>query len=117
MEDNYVCLELLISRDDEGPGFYRVIKILWDTNFIPIGNTNDSKILDTIMYEVNYQDDYKATMSVNEVAKICLYKWMIMETDVFYFKRFSIVVLTGHEWKEIKILLYISTVFEEENKY
>jgi hypothetical protein len=37
--------------------------------FLPIGTAHDNPILDSWMYEVEYQDDYKSAMAANAIAQ------------------------------------------------
>ena len=61
-------MEIALPRDDEGPQFARVTKRLRDANGIPIGTANDNPILDTRLFEVEYLDGYKASLSANQLA-------------------------------------------------
>merc|ERR1712197_195011 len=58
-----------MDRKGDGPEFARVKKRLRDANGIPIGNANDNPLLDTRIYEVEYLDGYKASLSANEIAQ------------------------------------------------
>ena len=40
-----------------------------DTHGLTIGTTNSNPILDTRMYEVEYQDGYKASLTANTIAQ------------------------------------------------
>jgi hypothetical protein len=67
--DGYINMELLLDRPGVEPEFARVTKRLKDANGLPIGKSNNNPILDTRLYEVEYQDGYKAAMSANTVAE------------------------------------------------
>ncbi len=69
LEDTYINMELALPRDDEGPEFARVTKRLRDANGLPIGTSNDNPILDTRVYEVEYQDGHKASIAANAIAE------------------------------------------------
>ena len=69
LEDTYVNMELAMDRGGDGPEFAKVTKRLRDANGIPIGNANDNPLLDTRIYEVEYLDSYKASLSANEIAQ------------------------------------------------
>ena len=69
LEDTYVNMEVALPRDSEGPEFARVTKRLRDANGIPIGTANDNPLLDTRIYEVEYLDGYKASLSANTIAE------------------------------------------------
>ena len=62
-------MEVALPRDPEGPEFARVTKRLRDANGIPIGTANDNPLLDTRIYEVEYLDGYKASLSANTIAE------------------------------------------------
>ena len=68
LEDTYVDKELILPRDGEGPSFAKVTKRLRDANGIPIGTASDNPILDTRLYEVEYVDGHKASLSANVIA-------------------------------------------------
>ena len=58
-----------MDRGGDGPEFAKVKKRLRDANGIPIGVANDNPLLDTRIYEVEYLDGYKASLSANEIAQ------------------------------------------------
>jgi hypothetical protein len=62
-------MEVVLPRDDEGPTFAKVTKRLRDANGIPIGTANDNPILDSRIYEVEYLDGYRASLSANAIAE------------------------------------------------
>ena len=68
-DDTYINMEVVLPRDDEGPTFAKVTKRLRDANGIPIGTANDNPILDSRMYEVEYLDGYRASLSANAIAE------------------------------------------------
>ena len=68
LEDTYLNVEIAMPRDGDGPSYGRVIKRLRDANGIPIGTANDNPILDSRVYEVEYQDGYKAALAANAIA-------------------------------------------------
>ena len=49
--------------------FGRVVKRLRDKDGLPIGTANDNPILDTRMYEVEFQDGYRASLAANAIAE------------------------------------------------
>ena len=65
-------MELALDRSTEGPEFARVTKRLKDANGLPIGTSNDNLLLDTRIYEVEYQDGYKASLAANQIA-MCMF--------------------------------------------
>ena len=74
LEDTYLNMELALPRDSEGPEFAKVTKRLRDANGIPIGTANDNLILDSRIYEVEYADGYKASLTANAIAQTSLPK-------------------------------------------
>ena len=68
LEDTYLNVELAMPRDSDGPSYGRVTKRLRDANGIPIGTANDNPILDSRIYEVEYQDGFKAALAANAIA-------------------------------------------------
>ena len=69
LDDTYLNMELVLPRDEPGPEFARVTKRLRDHNGFPIGTANQNSILDSRMYEVEYQDGHKASLSANTSAQ------------------------------------------------
>lgn len=68
-DDSYLNMELALPRGDAGePQFAKVTKRLRDANGLPIGTANDNPIMDTRMYEVEYLDGYKASLTANAIA-------------------------------------------------
>ena len=62
-------MEVALPRDTEGPDFARVTKRLKDANDLPIGTDNENPILDTRVYEVEYVDGHKASLTANAIAQ------------------------------------------------
>ena len=68
--DGYLNMELLLDRPGGEPEYARVTKRLKDHNGNPIGKAHgNNPILDTRLYEVEYQDGYKTAMAANTVAE------------------------------------------------
>jgi hypothetical protein len=68
--DGYLNMELLLDRPGGQPELARVTKRLKDNSGNPIGRAHgNNPILDTRLYEVEYQDGYKTAMSANTVAE------------------------------------------------
>ena len=67
--DYYTNMELTIDRGGEQPEFARVKKRLKDKDGRPIGTASDNPILDTRMYEVEYQDGHTAALAANVIAE------------------------------------------------
>jgi hypothetical protein len=63
-------MELLMDRPGADPELARVTKRMKDKDGKPIGRANaKNPILDTRLYEVEYQDGYKAAMAANTIAE------------------------------------------------
>ena len=59
-------MELALPRGDGSePAFARVKKRLKDANGLPIGTSNENPIYDSRVYEVEYQDGHKISMTAN----------------------------------------------------
>ena len=69
MDDTYMNMEVALPRDTEGPDFARVTQRLKDANGLPIGTANEEPILDTIVYEVEYVDGHKASLTANAITQ------------------------------------------------
>ena len=68
--DTYVNMEVAIPKGDEThPMLARVTKRLRDKDGLPIGTAHDNPILDTRMYEVEYQDGTKTALAANHIAE------------------------------------------------
>ena len=61
-------MELVMPRDGDVPEFSWVAKRLKDANGLPIDTANSNPILDTPLYEVEYQDGYKASFTAKKIA-------------------------------------------------
>ena len=62
-------MELELPRNGDQPEFARFTKRLKDANGLPIGTANQNPILDSRMYEVEYQDGHKASMTAESIAQ------------------------------------------------
>ena len=69
MDDTYMNIEVALPRDTERPEFARVTKRLKDENGLPIVTANENPILDTRVYEVDYADGHKASLTSNTIEK------------------------------------------------
>jgi Reverse transcriptase (RNA-dependent DNA polymerase) len=68
-DDTYLNMELALPRDGAEVQFGRVVKRLRDKDGLPIGMAHDNPILDTRMYEVEFQDGYKTSLAANAIAE------------------------------------------------
>ena len=69
-DDRYVNMELALPHGEEAtPQYAKVTKRLRDANGIPIGTADDNPILDTRMYEVEFMDGTKQSLSANYFAE------------------------------------------------
>ena len=63
-------MELAVPKgDNPNPQYAKVTKRLRDADGIPIGTANENPILDSCMYEVEYQDGTKASLAANYIAE------------------------------------------------
>ena len=67
--DQYVNMELTLDQGGDRPEFERVKKILKDANDRPIGAANENLILDSRMYEVEYNKGHTASLAANLIAE------------------------------------------------
>ena len=69
-DDRYLNMELAVPRgDNPNPQYAKVMKRLRDAEGIPIVMSNENPILDSRMYEVEYQDGTKASLAANDIAE------------------------------------------------
>ena len=69
-DDRYLNMELAVpSGDNPNPQYAKGTNQLRDANGIPIGMANENPILDSRMYEVEYQDGTKASIAANYIAE------------------------------------------------
>ena len=69
-DDWYLNMELAVPRgDNPNPQYTKVTKRLKDADGIPIGMANENPILDSLMYEVEYQDGMRASLAANYIAE------------------------------------------------
>ena len=69
MDDTYMNMEVALPRDTEGPDFACVTKCIKDANGLPIGTANENPILDTRVYEVEYVDGKKSSLTANAITQ------------------------------------------------
>ena len=69
MDDTYMNIEVAIPRDTEEPEFARVTYRIKDANGLPIGTANENPILDTIVYEVEFVDGHRASLTANAITQ------------------------------------------------
>ena len=70
MYDTYLNMELVLPQGDSlEPRMARVTKRLMDPSSIPIGTADDDTLLDTRMYEVEYLDGERASLSANHISE------------------------------------------------
>ena len=62
-------MEIALPRDSNGPEYAKVTKRLRDANGRPIGKAHNNPILDTRLYEVEYLDGHKASLTANTIAE------------------------------------------------
>ena len=62
-------MEIALARGDNSPQFSRVTKRMRDATGFTIGTANENPILDTRLFEVEYLDGYKASLSANKISE------------------------------------------------
>ena len=68
--DQYLQMELALPQGDSlEPRMARVTKRLKDSHGIPIGTADQNPLLDTRMYEVEFADGEKASLTANYIAE------------------------------------------------
>jgi hypothetical protein len=68
-DDSYLNMELALPRSGRGGvELGRVTKRLTDKDGLPIGADHDNPILDTRVYEVEFPDGHRASLSANAIA-------------------------------------------------
>lgn len=68
-DDTYLNMELALPCEGAEVQFGRVVKRLRDKDGIPIGTAHDNPILDTRMYEVEFQDRHRMSLAANAIAE------------------------------------------------
>ena len=69
-DNQYLNMELALPHGEEAtPQYAKVTKRLRDTNGNLIGTADDNPILDTRMYEVEFMDGTKQSLSANYIAE------------------------------------------------
>ena len=70
MYDTYLNMELALPQGESlEPRMARVTKRLKDANGIPIGTADDNPLLNMRMYEVEYLDGERTSLSANHIAE------------------------------------------------
>ena len=67
--DTYLNMELALDRGDEQPSYAKVTKRMKDKDGNPIGTANENPILDSRIYEVEYEDGFKTSLAANVIAE------------------------------------------------
>jgi hypothetical protein len=68
-DDTHLNMELALPREGGEVQFGRVVKRMRDKDGLPIGTANDNPILDSRMYEVEFQDGYRTSLAANAIAE------------------------------------------------
>ena len=68
LEHTYADMEIAMSRDIEDTKFSKVKKLLRVVNGIPIGRDHFNPIFNTRVYEFEYLDGHKASLSDNTIS-------------------------------------------------
>ena len=67
--DQYINMELTLDQGRDIPEFARVKKMLKDANVSPNGVANENPILDSRMYEMEYNDGHTSSLEAILVAE------------------------------------------------
>ena len=68
--DNYLSMEISMPRGPDGePMHGKVTKRLRDRDGYPIGTASENPMLDSRMYEVEYQDGQRESLTANQIAE------------------------------------------------
>jgi hypothetical protein len=62
-------MELALPRDGGEEQFGRVVKRMRDKDGLPIGTTNNNPILDSQLYDAEFQDGYRTSLAANSIAE------------------------------------------------
>lgn len=82
---SFINMELAIDREDEYPELGRVVKRRIDQHANPIGTANDDPILDTRIYQVEFQDGHIESAAANIIYQIIYSLKSIQKTiDMLY---------------------------------
>jgi hypothetical protein len=68
-DDTYLNMELALPRDGGEEQFGRVVKRMRDKDGLPIGTTNNNPILDSQLYDAEFQDGYRTSLAANSIAE------------------------------------------------
>lgn len=104
LEDTYFNMELAMPRgQNDGPEFAKVTKRLRDANGLLIGTKNDNPLLNTRIYEVEYTDAYKASLTANSTA-MNIYAQVNDEGNLYVL--FSSIIHHRNDGTDVKIKDY-----------
>ena len=68
LDNAYLNMEVDLPRDGKGPELACVVKRFRKKYGIPIETSNDNPILDSLIYEVEYLDEHRASLAANAIA-------------------------------------------------
>ena len=108
-------MELALDRHDNGPEFARVNKRLKYKDVRLIIIAADNPILDTRMYEVEYDDGYKTAMTANTIASNLFAQFNQDRQHFYYLAPSYIRVPTAHRSRR-ETLLSICPMEQEEER-
>ena len=69
LDDTHLNMELTLPKDGNSAQFSKVTNELRHENGLLIGVAQDNQMLDTIIYEVEYHDGHKASLTTNTIAE------------------------------------------------
>ena len=96
-DDTYLNMELALARDAGETTFASITKRLKDVNGLPIGTSHKNPILDTRVYEVEYEERHKASMAANTMATKLFAKVTQRAIAMRYSTKLLITVLMAKE--------------------
>ena len=67
--DPHVGMQILMDRGGNEPELAKVIKRLRDEDGNPIGVAHDNPLVDTRLYEIEYEDGYRVPVAANVIAE------------------------------------------------
>ena len=69
LDNTHLNMGVYLPRNGRGPELPRVVKRLRDKYIITIGTANDNHILDSRIYEFEYPDGHRASLTANAISE------------------------------------------------
>ena len=90
MKNTYLNMKLAIPRDGNKYEFSKVAKYLRDSNILHMGHAHDNQLLNTQVYEVEYEDTtFLICRMDTEIRRICFFIMDFLchqKTKAYHFK-------------------------------